>query len=63
VTLTLWLFGRELLSLRACKDEPATEPEQPRMEAGSGHNFERDMNPPDPVDPYREGYEQRLGFR
>lgn len=41
--LTLWLFGRELLSLKACKDEPAaTEPPTPpSMEAGSGHNFDR----------------------
>lgn len=39
------------------------EPEEPKpgMEAGSGHNFERDMAPPDPLG--EEPWYDRFGFQ
>ncbi|SDD59792.1 hypothetical protein SAMN04488581_2627 [Mycolicibacterium neoaurum] len=47
--LSVRIFGREVFAINMDRDQPNhTEPQPPRMEAGAGHNFERDLNPPNP---------------
>lgn len=38
------------------------EDEGPRIEGGSAHNFERDVNPVTPEDRYNYEWEDRRGF-
>lgn len=55
--LTFTVFGREVWCLAFDRD---TDPEQPDgITGGSGHDFERDMNPPTNEEPW---YEDRFGF-
>ena len=63
--ISVYLFGREVFALNLNRDKPAEPPgpPPPRMEAGSGHNFERDSNPPNPSGEEPWWPDDRFGFR
>lgn len=58
------LFGREILAIQFGSDtateQPADDEETPAMGGGSGHNFERDMYPPNPSG--EEPWQDHFGF-
>lgn len=63
VRYTLRVFGLPILSLDTIHYEIVGEDDDSRIEGGSAHNFERDVNPVTPEDRYNWEWEDRgFGF-
>lgn len=63
VRYTLRVLGIPVLSLDTTRYEFVSEEDEARIEGGSAHNFERDVNPVSPEDRYNWEWEDRgFGF-